>query len=204
VVLVSYPFRRLEMIGNSPGKSLPEYFQEGETCTSTTQITNCRFLFALSGYTPQRLILTHIYGSLPENQSQIWSRKSLRECKYDVGTEFTDHVVVLDKTPKSIVFRAASSPRHRPDSPRDMDGLVEILAVPDFENGHVDFIFKTAFFAGTGFKGAPGTKLIPAVVEYAHRQYTKLLMESAIARVREKQQSVARILRTEVGLCDGK
>lgn len=125
-----------------------------------------------------------MYGSLPENRGQLWTRQSLLSSTYNVGTAFTDHIIVLEKTHEFIVFRAASSPRFMPDSPRDMDGLVEISAVPDFENGYVDFFFKTAFFAGTGYKGPEGSKFIPSIVKWAHRQYTKLLMEAAIKRVK--------------------
>lgn len=68
-----------------------------------------------------------------------------------------------------------------------MDGLVELEALPDFEKGHVDFIFKTAFFVGTGYKGAPGTKMLPWVVEWAHRQYTKAIVEAGLSRVRKNR-----------------
>jgi len=123
-------------------------------------------------------------GGLPENRSQLWSQKALVESKYEVGTEFTDHGIVVEKDTCSIVFRLASSPRYCPDSPRDMDGLVELLVEPNFTKGYVDFIFKTVFFAGTGYKGPPGTKFIPRPIDWAHRQYTKLLMESSVGRLR--------------------
>lgn len=159
--------------------------QQNQVLTTTSSFT---------GYTLQRFILTCIYGSLPENRDQLWTRQSLLSSTYDVGTAFTDHIIVLEKTPEIIIFRAATSPRFMPDSPRDMDGLVEIAAVPDFENGYVDFFFKTAFFAGTGYKGPKGSKFIPSVVEWAHRQYTKLLMEAAIPRVKVRGNGGQRVI----------
>ncbi|OQV08923.1 hypothetical protein CLAIMM_13130 [Cladophialophora immunda] len=136
------------------------------------------------GYAFQRWYLQRKYGMLPETQSQLWSKQSLLQSKYEVGTEFTDHLVVLDKTPQSILLRGGQSPRNQPQSPRDMDGLLEIQAVPDFDRGYIDFKFKSVFFAGTGFEGASGAKIVPSALDWAHKQYTKLLVESGLRRVK--------------------
>jgi hypothetical protein len=138
------------------------------------------------GFAIQRLILTFMHGSLPENRGQLWTRESLLSSNYDVGTAFTDHIIVLEKTPEMIMFRAATSPRFLPDSPRDIDALIEIATVPNFEEGYVSFFFKTTFFAGTGFKGPEGSKVLPSVIDWAHRQYTKFLMEAAIGNLSAK------------------
>ncbi|KAK5054575.1 hypothetical protein LTR84_001466 [Exophiala bonariae] len=136
------------------------------------------------GYTPQRFLLNLVLGGLPESENQLWSKQELIENEYEIGTEFTDHGIVVEKDQQSILFRMSDSPRNCPDSPRDMDGLIELRVESDFANKHVDLIFKTVFFAGTGFKGPPGGKFIPGPVDWAHRQYTKLLVEAAVARVR--------------------
>ncbi|KIX97393.1 uncharacterized protein Z520_06845 [Fonsecaea multimorphosa CBS 102226] len=106
-----------------------------------------------------------------------------------VGTAFTDHLVVLDKTPQSVLLRGGKSPLTRPDMPRDMDGLLEIQVVPDFDKGHVDFIFKSVFFAGTGIdrgEGSSEVKIVPEPLVWAHKQYTKLLVESGVLHVKNQ------------------
>ncbi|OAP55812.1 hypothetical protein AYL99_09964 [Fonsecaea erecta] len=138
------------------------------------------------GYAFQRWYLRQRYGALPETQSQLWTKQSLLQSKYDTGTAFTDHLVVLNKTPQSIILRGGQSPRNQPETPRDMDGLLEIQAVPDFDNGYVDFKFKSVFFAGTGFDASSGAKVVPDPLVWAHKQYTKLLVESGLRRVRNQ------------------
>lgn len=114
----------------------------------------------------------------------MWTRQSLRESKYDIGTEVTDHLVVLDKNVKSILFRAGSSPRVNPDTPKGMDGLIEIQAIPHFDKDQVEFKFKTVFFIGTGFDDKAGTKVVPLPMEMGHRVYTKLLMAIGVDSIK--------------------
>ena len=63
---------------------------------------------------------------------------------------------------------------------RDSDGLFELSAVVKKDEGIAEFGMKSVFFQGFGKAvGAP----MSAPVEFLHRQYTKLLMETAIQNV---------------------
>lgn len=63
---------------------------------------------------------------------------------------------------------------------RDSDGLFEMSAVIERDEGIAEFGLKSVFYQGLGKAvGAP----MPAYVEFLHRQYTKLLMETAVENV---------------------
>lgn len=62
---------------------------------------------------------------------------------------------------------------------RDSDGLFEMGVVVNKEKGVAEFRLKSVFFKGTGTNGAP----MPAHIEFLHRLYTKLWMETAIRNV---------------------
>lgn len=63
---------------------------------------------------------------------------------------------------------------------RPVDGLFELAAHVKPEQGVVEFNLKSVFYQGLG--KATG-KAMPFHVEWLHRQYDKLLMESAIQNV---------------------
>lgn len=60
---------------------------------------------------------------------------------------------------------------------RDSDGLFEMKASVDKAQGVAVFEFKSVFFKGTG---KSTEKPMPDHIEFAHRLYTKLWMETAI------------------------
>lgn len=68
---------------------------------------------------------------------------------------------------------------------RDSDGLFEMGAEVKREEGVVEFRLKSVFFKGTGHVegGLQGKGPMPAHVEWAHRLYTKVWMETALGNV---------------------
>ena len=94
-----------------------------------------------------------------------------------MGTVITDHFEVVEKTDDRIVVRCGDSPRIR--EVRASDGLFEIAAVVKKEQGVVDFSLKSCFYQGLGTADAPP---MDEKVAWAHRQYTKLLLETAILK----------------------
>lgn len=137
-----------------------------------------------SGYTVQRKYLEFKYRNDTTTNHQLWSKKELLDSSYPEGTEVTDHFAVLARTPSSILFRCGDSPLKNPDQPRPSDGLFEISALIS-PQGFAEFKLKSVFFQGEGkaekapFEGQP-------VMDFLHRMYAKLWMESALRRCKAK------------------
>jgi hypothetical protein len=139
----------------------------------------------LSGYTIQRLYLQNKYRNNTTTAHQVWDKNDLATSNYEVGTEITDHFVVLDKTPNSILIRCGDSPLNSPDKTRPSDGLFELVAETDFDRGYAEFRLKSIFYQGEGEVADKTKPVMPAHMEWAHRQYTKLWMESAMGHVKQ-------------------
>jgi hypothetical protein len=146
----------------------------------------CAGVWSGLGYRYQRRYLEKKYRNDSTTAHQLWDRKELRESSYDVGTQITDHFEVVEKVVEEngsgrIVVRCGDSPLKT--GVRDSDGLfemgVEILPVEEGKVPEVEFRLKSVFFKGLGkVEGEAGP--MPAHVEFAHRLYTKLWMESAV------------------------
>jgi hypothetical protein len=132
----------------------------------------------ISGYIPQRAYLARKYKS-PETADQLWERKDLLNNTYEVGTIITDHFQVLEKTEDRIVVRCGDSPRIT--EVRPSDGLFEMGAVIKQEEGVAEFTLKSCFYQGLG-KSESESGPMPAYMEWLHRQYTKLWMETAVLK----------------------
>jgi len=130
------------------------------------------------GYEPQRAFLAKKYGNDPTTAHQLWTREEIKSSSYDVGTQLTNHFEVLTKSPESIVFRCGDSPLKQEIRP--VDGLFEIAATINRDEGVVEFGLKSVFFQGLG---KADNKPVPRLIELAHRYYTKLLMETAVQNV---------------------
>ncbi|QMW45937.1 hypothetical protein G4B11_009392 [Aspergillus flavus] len=99
------------------------------------------------GYAIQRKILTLLCKDRA-NESMLWSKEQLLSSSYDEGTIVTDHFIVLEKTPRSIVMRGGSSPTEDPDKPHEMDNISEITVDIDTKKGVAEFRLKNIFFNG--------------------------------------------------------
>lgn len=96
---------------------------------------------------------------------------------YEIGTQITDHFEVVSKSPEAIVVRCGDSPLKT--DVRPSDGLFEMSVTVNKEEGVAEFRLKSVFYSGLGkTEAAP----MPSHVEFAHRLYTKLWMETAIAK----------------------
>ncbi|KAI1615787.1 hypothetical protein EDD37DRAFT_597121 [Exophiala viscosa] len=137
------------------------------------------------GYTIQRLYLQRKYRNDTTTAHQLWTPEDLKTSTYDKGTEITDHFVVLDKTPSSILIRCGDSPLHNPDTNRPSDGLFEISATTDLNQGFAEFRLKSIFYQGEGEVPDKTQQPMTGYVLYLHTLYTKLWMESAMSRIKQ-------------------
>ncbi|KAH8593929.1 hypothetical protein B0O99DRAFT_688356 [Bisporella sp. PMI_857] len=130
------------------------------------------------GYAFQRAYLERKYKNDTTTAHQLWSRSALQQASYEPGTQVTDHFEVVYKEPTKIAFRCGDSPLIR--GPRPNDGLFEMVTNVKKEEGVVEFGLKSVFFAGNQkTEGKP----MPDPIEWLHRLYTKLLMETALPRL---------------------
>ena len=95
-----------------------------------------------------------------------------------MGTQITDHFEVVAKTPESITVRCGDSPLNT--GVREADGLFEMIVRVKQDEGVAEFQLKSVFFQGLGTATEPP---MPSPVAFAHRVYTKLLMETAVRRI---------------------
>ncbi|KAI5208979.1 hypothetical protein E4T39_00938 [Aureobasidium subglaciale] len=137
----------------------------------------CAGVWGGLGYAYQRQYLEKKYRDA-DTESQLWDTKALQESEYPIGTQITDHFEVLSKTPESIIVRCGDSPRKM--EVRPSDGLFEMRAEIKQDEGVAEFQLKSCFYQGLGkATGQP----MPPHIEFLHRQYTKLWMETAISNV---------------------
>ncbi|KAH8819739.1 hypothetical protein F5884DRAFT_761621 [Xylogone sp. PMI_703] len=138
----------------------------------------CAGVWSGLGYAFQREYLSRKYQNSTTTAHQLWTRDQLRSSTYNVGTEITDHFQVLSKTPESIVVRCGDSPLKR--DVRPSDGLFEMAAVVKRNEGVAEFRLTSVFYQGAG---KASEKPMPPHIEFLHRLYTKLWMETAIWNV---------------------
>lgn len=82
---------------------------------------------------------------------------------------------MVDKTPERIVVRCGDSPLKR--DVRPSDGLFEIGATINKEEGVAEFTLKSVFYQGLG---KAEKEPMPPHIVWLHQQYTKLWMETAV------------------------
>ncbi|KAE8407761.1 hypothetical protein BDV37DRAFT_279549 [Aspergillus pseudonomiae] len=129
------------------------------------------------GYAIQRRILTLLCKD-KTNDSMLWSKEQLLHSSYDEGTIVTDHFIVLEKTPRSIVMRGGMSPMEEQDKLREMDNISEITVDIDTKNRVAEFRLKNIFFNSVEHTTEA---LFPPPVVWLHFQYCKLLVEAGVS-----------------------
>lgn len=72
-----------------------------------------------------------------------------------------------------------------PDGQRPSDGLFEITATTDFERGFAEFRLRSIFFQGEGQVEDKSKPVMPSHMVWAHQQYAKFWMESAMSQVKQ-------------------
>ncbi|CZT50108.1 uncharacterized protein RSE6_11039 [Rhynchosporium secalis] len=138
----------------------------------------CAGVWSGYGYAYQRHYLEKKYRNSTTTAHQLWDRSDLTSSSYEPGTEITDHFVVVAKDPSAIVVRCGDSPLKT--GVRDSDGLFEMGVEVNKDEGVAEFRLKSVFYKGLG--KADG-KPMPAHIEFLHRIYTKIWMETAIRNV---------------------
>lgn len=137
----------------------------------------CAGVWSGLGFAYQRRYLEKKYRG-PETATQLWDTQDLKESSYPIGTQITDHFEVLAKTSESIIVRCGDTPRIKDVRPGE--GLFEMSAVIKTEEGVAEFQLKSVFYQGLGKAAGPP---MPAWMEFLHREYTKLWMETAVRNV---------------------
>ncbi|KAL4882683.1 hypothetical protein BJY04DRAFT_186705 [Aspergillus karnatakaensis] len=138
----------------------------------------CAGVWSGWGYAYQRSYLSRKYEA-DDTKSHLWTNAQLSSSSYDIGTLITDHFEVVEKTSDKIVVRCGDSPRRQ--DVRASDGLFEISAVVKPEEGVAEFGLKSCFYQGLGkAEGEP----MPPHIAWLHQQYTKLLLETALYKVK--------------------
>ncbi|KAI9641292.1 hypothetical protein NHQ30_010093 [Ciborinia camelliae] len=135
----------------------------------------CAGVWGGLGYKYQRHYLSQKYENHTTTSHQLWTPRALQTSTYEPGTQITDHFEVVSKTPTSIIVRCGDSPLKT--GVRESDGLFEMSARIDRDEGVAVFELKSVFFKGTGTESKGP---MPPHVEFAHRLYTKLWMETAV------------------------
>lgn len=95
-----------------------------------------------------------------------------------LGTNVTDHFVVIGKTPKSIVLWGASEPSENPGVSRDMENIAEIATDIDIDQGVAEFRLNNIFYNGVE---RTSKDLFPRPIVWLHFQYCKLLVEGGVS-----------------------
>ncbi|KAK3053427.1 hypothetical protein LTR09_005596 [Extremus antarcticus] len=140
----------------------------------------CRGVWSGWGYAYQRRYLEKKYRG-PDTAIHLWDNDALRTSNYEVGTVVTDHFEVLAKSENSIIVRCGDSPRTQ--TVRESDGLFEMVAEIKKEEGVAEFQLKSVFYNGIAQPDKEGGKLDEPMgpwTQWAHAQYDKVLMETAI------------------------
>jgi hypothetical protein len=130
----------------------------------------------------QRRYLEKKYRSDPSTHDHLWDTKDLQSSSYEVGTKITDHFEVVAKTPTSVVVRCGDSPRHR--DVRASDGLFECTA--EVKDDVAEFGLKSIFYNGLAQPDKDDCKPpMSPWIQWLHAQYDKVLMETAVSRLRK-------------------
>ncbi|CAG7557795.1 unnamed protein product [Fusarium equiseti] len=127
------------------------------------------------GYEPQRKIMTFFKNENSKND--VWEKKDLLESKYEPGTYFTNHFVVLSKTPTCITMRGCFDPHQSPPAPMDIDNMVELHAVLDHEKQAAVLKFRALTFDGRK-EASDAEDPFGGFGGWLHRRYSTLLTES--------------------------
>ncbi|OCL02421.1 hypothetical protein AOQ84DRAFT_183756 [Glonium stellatum] len=137
----------------------------------------CRGIWSGPGFAVQRRYLTHKYRALEGREDHLWEKQELASSDYEVGTKIADHFEVLERTPEKVTVRCGDSPLNK--DPRPADGLfsIEVSKDQDTATFHLKSIFINT--APEGANAAP----LPFNFQFAHREYTKLWMETSVRKL---------------------
>ena len=85
----------------------------------------------------------------------------------------------MSRTTNSIIVRCGDTPKKM--EVRNSDGLFEMIANVNKEEGVVEFGLKSVFYNGAATQpDKTGQGLMTPFIQWLHAQYDKVLMETAI------------------------
>ncbi|KAH8637226.1 hypothetical protein AA0112_g258 [Alternaria arborescens] len=139
----------------------------------------CRGIWSGVAFRVQRRFLERKYRAMEGRDKQLWDVKQLERDDYKVGTGIVDHFEVVEHTDEKVIVRCGDSPfvaDHRPS-----DGLFSMEVSKDDEAQIATFHLKSVFVDTTpeGKNNQPQ----PGAIQWLHRLYTKLWMESATRKL---------------------
>ncbi|KAM5343531.1 hypothetical protein ACJ41O_012068 [Fusarium nematophilum] len=127
------------------------------------------------GYAFQRRVME--FSKDETCKDDVWSLEDLLKCKYDPGTFFSNHFLVLEKSPSSITMRGCFNPHQSPPTPQHVDNMVEMRAELDEERQVVLLKLRCITFSGVETaKEDPDP--FGGVGGWLHRRYSTLLVEA--------------------------
>ncbi|XXH01690.1 hypothetical protein Hte_008051 [Hypoxylon texense] len=139
----------------------------------------CRGAWAGYAYAPQRIIMM-LTNRGPKTRDQLFRQQQLAFSKYELGTRFSDHFEVVERTKNSVTVRAGGSPLE--PGPRELDGLLVVSAKVDKQTETVVVGIKTTFFNSTE-PVRDEKKPAPFVAELLHRLYARAMVDSGVRRL---------------------
>lgn len=133
--------------------------------------------YCCTGFAVQRALL-HRSNHNAQTAHNLWTQPELASSNYETGTEMVDHFEIIGKSDESIIVRCGGSPLNK--DVRAGDGLFELTARTDEQDQMARFEMKSVFFSGLN---KSEQHMVPGHIEWGHRLYTKLLMETAVRQL---------------------
>lgn len=167
VPLSKFPVDMRDHLRNGDGKELTRRF--------------CAGIWTGKAFDVQRKYLTDKYAHLHGREDHLWTPQQMLDSNYEVGTKIVDHFEVVESSAQNIALRCGDTPLN--SGPREFDGLFSMRAkyLPDSEE--VEFQLLSVFWNGSLdilTQSRPAQRPMPEHVEFLHRIYTKMLMESSV------------------------
>ena len=156
--------------------SLQDHVRNGDGHELTRRF--CAGIWSSAGYEIQRRYLEKKYRSLTDRQSQLWERLDLLTSEYPIGTIITDHFEVVENQSDRITVRCGDTPMN--GSVRASDGLFSMQTQYLPESNEVEFVLYSVFWNGLADRITQKSGPMPTHIEFLHRVYTKLWMESSV------------------------
>lgn len=166
-------------------RDLPVDLQDHIRNGSGAELTRrfCAGIWAGQGFEIQRRYLENKYRNLPGRHDQLWDREAMLQDKYTVGTKIVDHFEVVESQANKITVRCGDTPLN-PDV-RQSDGLFSMTTRYLTDTDEIEFRLISIFFNGAmdimdQAEGQRHKGPMPRHVEFLHRIYTKIWMESSV------------------------
>ncbi|PKS05086.1 hypothetical protein jhhlp_008453 [Lomentospora prolificans] len=135
----------------------------------------CAGMWGGYGYAIQRRLMR--LSKDDSNREDLWEKADIVKSTFEPGTYFTNHFVVLSKSPRSVTLRGCFSPRQFPPGPQDVDTVCELTIVLDDKKRTATLALNSITFNGTK-EASEAPDPFGGVAGWLHRQYAKLLVES--------------------------